>query len=103
MQFSPVIFRFLGSRDSSADTVTGYEMESGVRFLGQVRDFSLSTASRSALGPTQPPTLGVQGAISPGVKRPGHEAQHSPLPSTEVKNGVAIPPPPICLHGAVLN
>jgi hypothetical protein len=26
------------------------------------------------------------GAVSPGVKRPGHEADHLPLTSAEVKN-----------------
>jgi len=49
--------------------------------------FSLfSTASRTALGPTQPPIQWVPGALSLGVKRPGREADHSPPPGTEVKN-----------------
>jgi hypothetical protein len=39
-----------------------------------------------ALGPTQPPIQWVPGALSLGVKRPGHEADHSPLSSAEVKN-----------------
>jgi hypothetical protein len=30
-------------------------------------------------------------AVSPGVKRLGREAEHSPTSSTEVKNGRAIP------------
>jgi hypothetical protein len=34
----------------------------------------LTTASRSALGPTQPPIQWVLGALSLGVKRPGREA-----------------------------
>jgi hypothetical protein len=33
----------------------------------------------------------VTGALSPGVKRQGHEADHSSLSSVEVKKGVAIP------------
>jgi len=33
---------------------------------------------------TQPPILWVPGSSSLGVKRPGHEADHSP-PSAEVK------------------
>jgi hypothetical protein len=48
--------------------------------------FRFSIASRPALGPTQSPTEWVPVALSPGVKRPGREANHSPLPSAEVKN-----------------
>jgi hypothetical protein len=33
--------------------------------------FLFTTASRTALGPTQPPIQGVQGALSLEVKRPG--------------------------------
>jgi hypothetical protein len=43
------------------------------------------------------------GTFSPGVKRPGREANHSLPSSAEVKNGGAIPPRPICLHGIMLN
>jgi hypothetical protein len=46
-----------------------------------------------ALGPTQPPIHCVQWAISPGVKRPGREADHSPPSIAEGKNGGAILPP----------
>jgi hypothetical protein len=38
------------------------------------------------LGSTHPPMQWVLGAISPGVKRPGREANHSPPTSAEVKN-----------------
>jgi hypothetical protein len=34
---------------------------------------------------TQPPVQWVIGALSLGVKRPGHEADHSPASSTEAK------------------
>jgi hypothetical protein len=44
------------------------------------------TASRPALGPTQPPTQWVQGAVSLGVKRLEREADHSPPSNAEVKN-----------------
>jgi hypothetical protein len=33
-------------------------------------------------------------ALSPGVKRPGREADHSPSSSAKVKNGGAKPPLP---------
>jgi hypothetical protein len=38
--------------------------------------FIFSTAFRLSKGPTQPPIQRVPGAVSPGVKRPGHEADH---------------------------
>jgi hypothetical protein len=34
---------------------------------------------------TQPPVQWASGALSPGVKRPGHEVDHSPPTSAEVK------------------
>jgi hypothetical protein len=36
-------------------------------------------------GPTQPPIQWVPGALSPGAKRQGREADHSPPTSAEVK------------------
>jgi hypothetical protein len=44
-----------------------------------------------SLGLTQPHTEWVQEAVSPGVKRQGHEANHLPPPKAEVKNGGVIP------------
>jgi hypothetical protein len=54
--------------------------------------FLFFTASRPTLGPTQSPIQWVQGVISPGVKRPGCEADHSPPSSIRDKNGGVIPP-----------
>jgi hypothetical protein len=45
-----------------------------------------TTASRTALGPTQPPIQWVPGALSLGVKQPVCEPDHSPPSSAEVKN-----------------
>jgi hypothetical protein len=45
----------------------------------------LTTASRTALGPTQPPIQWVPGALSLGVRRPWLEADHSPQSNAEVK------------------
>jgi hypothetical protein len=47
--------------------------------------FLFTTASRTALGPTQPPIQWVPGALSLGVKRLGREADHSPPSSADVK------------------
>jgi hypothetical protein len=47
--------------------------------------FLFTTASRTALGPTQTSIQWVPGALSLGVKRAGREADHSPPCSIEVK------------------
>jgi hypothetical protein len=47
-------------------------------------DFLL-LASSTALEPTQPPIQGLTGALSLRVKRPEHEADHSPPSSAEAK------------------
>jgi hypothetical protein len=52
--------------------------------------FLFTTASRTALEPTQPPIQLVRGALSLVVKRPGREADHSPSSSAEVKEWVEI-------------
>jgi hypothetical protein len=48
------------------------------------------TASRLALGPTQPPVLWVPGALFVGIKRSGREANHSPPSSAEVQKCVML-------------
>jgi hypothetical protein len=65
--------------------------------------FLSSAAFRPALGPKQPPIQRVMGALSPEVKWPGREDDHSSLSSAEVKNGGVVPPfLPTHLH-SVLN
>jgi hypothetical protein len=49
-----------------------------------------TTASITALGPTQSPIKWVPGALSLGVKRPGREADHSPPSSAEVKEWLEL-------------
>jgi hypothetical protein len=48
--------------------------------------FLFTTVSRTALKPTQPPIQWVLEALSLGLKRQGHETDHSPPSSAEVKN-----------------
>jgi hypothetical protein len=48
--------------------------------------FLFTNMSRTALGSTQPPIQWVDGALSLGVKRPRHEADHSPPSTAEVKD-----------------
>jgi hypothetical protein len=52
----------------------------------EARFFFSPMSSRPALGPTQPSIQRVPGALSPGIKRPGREADHSDPTSAEVKN-----------------
>jgi hypothetical protein len=52
---------------------------------GGVGDFFFTTASGTALGPTQPPIQWIRGALFLGVERPGREADHSPPFNAEVK------------------
>jgi hypothetical protein len=68
------------SNGSSVNTALGYRLDDqGSRFDSQQRlGIFLFTASRMALGPTQPPIQWVPEALSLGVKWPGHEADHSP-------------------------
>jgi hypothetical protein len=75
------------NRDSAVGIATGYGLDDqgvGVRVPVGSRIF-FSKSSRLALGSTQPPIQWVPGALSPGVKRPGREADHSPPTSAEVK------------------
>jgi hypothetical protein len=55
-------------------------------FDSRLSIFLFTTASRTALGPTQPPIQWIRAALSLGVKRPGHEVDHSPPSSAKVKN-----------------
>jgi hypothetical protein len=52
--------------------------------------FLFAAASRTALGPTQPPIQWVPGALFLGVKRLGREADHSSPSSVEVKECVEL-------------
>jgi hypothetical protein len=71
---------------------------------GRFKNFLFSMWSKPALGSTQPPIRWVLVAFSPGVKRQGREADHSPLTSAKVKKmWMYTSTPPVCLHGRVLN
>jgi hypothetical protein len=68
------------------------------------RGSKFTTASRPALGPTQPHIQWVKEALSLRVKRSGREADHSPPSSVEVKNAWSYnSTPPIRLNGVVLS
>jgi hypothetical protein len=76
------------SRNSVVGIATGYGLDDRgvrVRVPVGVKNFLFSTASRPALGPTQPPIQWVPGALSPGIKRQGRETDRSSPTSAEVK------------------
>jgi hypothetical protein len=92
------------SLGSSVGIVTVYGLGDPGLIPGIARFFSSPQAHRPDWL-TQPPIQWVPGIISPGANRKELEAVPSPQSSAEVKNGGTIPtpPPPICLHGIVLN
>jgi hypothetical protein len=66
--------------------------------------FLLAAMSRPALGPTHSTVQWVPMALSLGVKKPGHEADHSPPSSAKVKNAWSYTSTPqVYLHGLVLK
>jgi hypothetical protein len=77
------------SCDSSVGIALGYGLDirgSRVRFPAVAGNIFLTTASRTALGPTQPPIQWFSEVLSLEVKRPGRETYHLPPSSAEVKN-----------------
>jgi hypothetical protein len=54
--------------------------------------FLFTTASRTALGPAQPPIQWIPGGLSLVVKRPGREADHSSHLVSRSRMRGAIPP-----------
>jgi hypothetical protein len=65
--------------------------------------FLCTISSRPALGPIQPSIQWAPRALFLEIKRPGHEADHSPQSSAEVKKAcIYTPTTPIRLHGVVL-
>jgi hypothetical protein len=76
----------------------------GFDFRRGLEIFLFTTASRTALGPTQPPIQWVPGALSLGLKRPGREVDHSLAPSAEIKECMELYLHyPIRLLGVVLR
>jgi hypothetical protein len=65
---------------------------------------SFATEFRPGLGSTQPPNQWVAGAVTPRVKRPWREANHSPPLSADVKNAWSyLCISPIRQHGVIVK
>jgi hypothetical protein len=77
----------------------------GVWFLAGARIFLFATASRQALVPTQPPIQWVPAANTPGIKRPGREADHSPSSSADVQStwSYTSTPPYVFMEGYLVK
>jgi hypothetical protein len=78
---------FLGSQDSIIGIVIHYGLDGPGIKSHYGRDFP--DLSWQALKPTQPPTKWIPG-LSRGVKRPGHDIDHPPPSSAEVKKRVEL-------------
>jgi hypothetical protein len=80
-------------RDSSVGISLGYGLDDGgsrVRFPAGAWNFSIHLHAQNGSGAHPAPyPMGKRGSF-PGVKRPGHEADHSPPSSTEVKECVKL-------------
>jgi hypothetical protein len=76
-----LIFCFPWSRDSVVGIAAGYGLDDrGVGVHAPVGSRIFFKSSRPALGSTQPPIQWIPCFLSPGLKRPGREAYHSPQP-----------------------
>ena len=89
---------FVG-RDSSVGIATRYGLGGpGIESRWGAR---LSAPVQTDLGPTQLPTQRIPG-ISPGVKRPGRDADHPPSSSAEVK-GMYVTKKQLDVHFFLIN
>jgi hypothetical protein len=103
LSFMPILFGFLSFPSLPLRAIGWMTEKLGFDSLKGQEVFHSSTASRLAMGLTQPPIQWVIEAPSVEVKQQGHEADHSPPSSPNITNGGGIPPLPIHLHGMVLN
>jgi hypothetical protein len=98
IEYRLTVFR---SRGSSVSIVSDYGLDDrgSIPDRGQ-RIFLLASASKSALGPTQPPVQWVPGVLSPGLKR-GRGVTlitHPHLVPRLSMSRSYTSSPPMCLH-----
>jgi hypothetical protein len=81
--------------DSDVGIAMGYRLDDPGSIPNSARFFFSPQRPDQLWGPPSLLSNGYRGGeISSGVKRQGHEANHSPRSTAEVKNGGAIPPLP---------
>jgi len=92
---------FGGFGSNSVHVAVFFRPQDALRFRGQIYK---NRKLLPDLGPMQPAIWWVLAVLSPGVKWPWHEADHSPPSSTKVKNLWSYTSThPICLDGVVLT
>jgi hypothetical protein len=82
------IYSDIKTRDSAVGIATGCGLDDrgvGVRVPVGLRIFSSPRRPDRLCGPPELISNVYRGALSPGVKRPGREVDHSPPTSAEVK------------------
>jgi hypothetical protein len=79
-----------------------YVREDPASIPADAKSFLISTASRAALGATQPSLQWVPRSLLPGVQRPMHEAEHFHLMPTSRTVEIYLNSP-IRLHESVIN
>jgi hypothetical protein len=87
-KFLQIINVKAGSLHNLVGIATAYGLNDrwvGVRVPVGSRIFFSPSHPDPSMGSAQPPIQLVTGAVSPGVKRPGSKADHSPPISVEVK------------------
>jgi hypothetical protein len=95
-----LLFMITGLFTSTIPYIASIVADYGLDDWGSIPDrgrgfFLLASASRPALGPSQPPVQWVPGVLSPGVKR-GRGVMLTTHPHLVPRLGMrAIPPPPI--------
>jgi hypothetical protein len=88
---APLVYRSISRNLASVCIALGYGLDDrGFESRQGLGIFLFTTASRTALGPTQPPIQWVPGAVSLGVKQPVREGDHSLPSSDEVKECVEL-------------
>jgi hypothetical protein len=86
-------FNYTSTCDSLVGIATGYGLDGLGSISGRVK-FTPLHSVQADYG-AHPASYGMcTGYLSPWVKRPGREADHTPPSSAEVKNGGAVPPLP---------
>jgi hypothetical protein len=76
----------LGCRSWYSDGLRAGQQRARISSPGRSYIFLFSTSSRPVLRSTRPPVHWRSGTLSPRVKRPGHEVDHSLPTNAEVKN-----------------
>jgi hypothetical protein len=93
----------MADTNNSVGIGTGYQMDDPGSISSMAGFFSSPHSPDRLWGTPSLVSNGYRGAISPRIKRPEHEVDHSTPSSAEVKNGAATIFFSICLHDIVFD